>query len=111
MTDDKLDPRLRDEVARAEHSGDLQRRLPVIIELLASGARGDQDETVPFDDQEGPAERSLRQRLAGIGVSNVQRLPLANALVAEVTVKQLREIAADPSVKRIVSNASQRVAF
>jgi hypothetical protein len=90
MTSDKIDGRLRQEIERIERSGTI-RTLSVIVET------------------EGTDTEPLRQRMEEMGVTGVARLVLAAGIVADLTPAQVRAIAADTTVKRIIWNAVDKV--
>lgn len=106
MTNEKIEPRLRAEMERLEQSDAPARTLSVIVESMGGHADA--------VDETGAAPAGVarvRKRLERLGAADVQELTLVNGVVASLTVAQIRELAGDPAVKRLVSNASERVVF
>jgi hypothetical protein len=91
MSTDKIEPRLRQEIDRLERAGSAAPALSVIVEPTAASTE------------------TLRQRMAALGVTEMDQLVLAAGIVADLTVAQIRALADDPAVKRIIWNAVQKV--
>jgi hypothetical protein len=91
MSTDKIEARLRQEIDRLERAGSPIRTLSVIVEPAAAS-------TEP-----------LRQRMTDLGVTGMDQLVLAAGIVADLTVPQIRTLAADADVKRIIWNAVEKV--
>jgi hypothetical protein len=108
MSTEKIDPRLLEEIEKLERSGASSRKLAVIVEPAAAAAPGAQNiDALERGVQD--ANAVLRQRLAQMGVTEVQQLTLAQALVADLTPPQIRTLASDPLVKRLLWNVAARV--
>jgi hypothetical protein len=90
MSTDKIEARLRREIEGLERAGSSNLTLSVIVEPAG-------------------AIEPLRERMTDIGVAAMDQLILAAAIVADVTVAQIRTLADDPAVKRIIWNATEKV--
>jgi len=109
MSKEKIDAKLQQEIERLERSGTSTQRLPVIIEHGDSGnVTGDRDMAV-MERQVRAAQAPLLKRLGDIGAGNVQQMILANAVSADLTPDQIRSMASEPAVKRIIWNVAERV--
>ena len=110
---DKIDPKLRAEIKRLEEAGRTDGRLSVIVEHTATvvapadaqGAAG----MSALDARVEEVQQGLRNRLTTLGIQGVRRVPLTNALAADLTPAQIREIAADAEVKRLLWNVAEKV--
>ena len=108
MSTEKIDEKLRQEIARLERSGTSAQRLPVIIEHGDSANVTGRD-IGAMETQVRAAQAPLLKRLDDIGAGNVQQMVLANAVSADLTPDQIRTMASEPAVKRIVWNVAERV--
>jgi len=109
MSTQKIDDKLRNEIERLERSGGPAQRLPVIIEHGVSGGPPREGDRKALEEQVRTAQQPLLKRLADMGISDVQQMTLANAVSAELSPAQIREIAAEPAVKRVIWNIAERV--
>jgi hypothetical protein len=109
MSTEKIDAKLRQEIERLERSGTSAQRLPVIIEQGDSGNVTGARDVAAMEKQVRAAQGPLLKRLGDMGVRNVQQLILANAVAADLTPDQIRDIASEPAVKRIIWNVAERV--
>ena len=91
MSTDKIEARLRREIEELERAGASTLTLSVIVEPA------------------GPSTEPIRQRMTDMGVAAMDQLILATSVVADTTAAQIRTLADDPAVKRIVWNATERV--
>jgi hypothetical protein len=105
MMEEKLEPRLAEEVRRAAEAGSPNRRIPVIIEHVraASAAGGDRGTGRAALEREvrelqGPMVERLRELGAG---ATVRQHVLANAVSAELTPSGIAEMAKYPDVRLI----------
>jgi hypothetical protein len=105
---DKIDPRLRKELERLERRGATAERVPVIIRPTADPPSS-ADTLDAMSRAAGETHAPVRERLAGMGVTDVQDMTLANALTTTLTPPQVRELAADPLIQRILWNIVERV--
>lgn len=113
MTEAKIDPRLREEMERAEAAGDAARPISVVI-AHAGTTSGAQEvsglDYAALERRVQAAHRGLRARLAELGAAaEVRQITLANALEARLTPAQIRAIADHPDVGTIVLNREERV--
>jgi hypothetical protein len=86
----------------AEDAGDP--RVLVIVAQQAPAATPGEKERIDFDilDERGmDLQRGILDQLGRMGVREVRRLRLANAVVAELTREQILELAKRPDVRRI----------
>jgi hypothetical protein len=110
MWTQKIDRRLREEIDRLEQTGASEQMLSVIIEAATAAAMA-----VPRTDVNAvetdvqTAQAPLRQRLADMGVTGIEQMTLANALVARLTPAHVRALASDPAVKRMLWNVAENV--
>lgn len=110
---EKIEPRLLREIARLESVGQLDLKIPILIQLVHDLGPLAQREA-PLDEAEEArlqvSHRDLLNRLAEMGVGDdLQRLELANALETHLTPAQIHEIASHPDVKRIIWNREELV--
>jgi hypothetical protein len=111
---ERIEPRLLQEIARLEAAGQQEVPIPIIIQFA-----GDLGPLAPPDVQahdevgktRAQADRQdLLQRLAAMGdARNLQYLVLANAVETRLATAQIREIAGHPDVKLILWNREERV--
>jgi hypothetical protein len=109
---DKIDPKLRAEMDRIERTGESDRTIPIIIEHASDRRVADEAEAgdlSALDERVRAGQSALRARLSKMGAKDVQQMTLANAIAARLTPAQIRELASDRDVKRILWNAAERV--
>jgi hypothetical protein len=109
---DKIDPKLKAEMDRVERSGEPNRTLPIIIEHTSDRRIADDGEAgdlSALDERVRAGQSALRARLTKMGAQDVQQMTLANAISARLTPAQIRELASDRDVKRILWNVAERV--
>jgi len=115
MVVEKIEPRLLDEIRSVETSGQLEYRIPVIIQLdRGQVARSDSSAEKGYEaveEQVRSQQQLVRQHLADLGAGGVRQITLANALETELTPAQIRAVSSDAQVKRIVLNREDRVAI
>jgi hypothetical protein len=103
--EEKLDPRLAEEIRRVAQSGSPTRRIPVIIEHVKAasaigGERGMGRAALEREVRElqGPIVERLRELGAG---ATIRQHVLANAVSAELTPEGIAEMAKHPDVRLI----------
>jgi hypothetical protein len=103
----KVDPAVQREMTAGE--GDAAtRRVPVILQIATSEGASADPATRARGQEEALA--AVRQTLVALGAAGQgEWLALASGLAIELTPAQIRGIAADPRVKRVVSNRPRRV--
>jgi hypothetical protein len=110
MTDqDEMEQRLLDDVKEAAERGEGARALPVLIVLAST------DGASPPSLQE--RERRLAKEIDRLSKElarhgrkpSMKPLALSNAIATELTPDEMRRVAADPAVKQLLSNRSERV--
>jgi hypothetical protein len=109
MSTQKIDLRLREEIERLEQSGASGQRLPVIVEPEDVGGEPVEGDTDELEHHVHAANTLLLRRLAHMGITDAQPMTLARAVVADLTPAQIRALAADSAVKRLLWNVSTRV--
>jgi hypothetical protein len=111
MPDDKIDRKLQAEMERLEKTGRSDQRLTVLIEHAASIEPGGQgaEGISAVEERIRAAQQKLRTRLTKMGAQQVRQMSLSNALVADLTPAQIREIASDGDVKRLLWNVPEKV--
>jgi hypothetical protein len=105
MADEKLDPRLADELQRVAEAGSPARRIPVIIEhvKVASPTGGERGAGLAALEREvRELQRPIVERLRELGAGATARQHiLANAVSAELTPSEIAEMAKHPDVRLI----------
>jgi hypothetical protein len=97
---DKIDAKLRAEMDRLEAARQAEQAIAVVIEPAANKA-----DRAAVD----RAREEIRKRLEQMGAKDVRELALTSALVALLTPRQIRTIAADRAVQRIFWDAPEKV--
>ena len=99
----RIDPALADELRRARAEGRTDTAIPVAIEhrspLVAQGV-----DLADLEARSAELQAALLGRLHDLGVHDIKRTPLANALFAELTPAQIEAIAAHPDVRIVRLN-------
>lgn len=105
MADQKLEPRLAEELSRVANSGSPGRPIPVIIEhvQVVSPAGGERGAGLAALEREvHELQRPIVQRLRELGAAEtVRQHVLANAVSAELTPIGINEMAQHPDVRLI----------
>jgi hypothetical protein len=108
MADPRLEPRLERELARLEAAGQESALVQVVIEHARRATASTPDE--PGGDPREQAARLAKQsyvlgpimaRLTALGAREFSPLPLATAVSAALTARQVRAIAAHPDVRLV----------
>jgi hypothetical protein len=108
MADPRLEPRLERELARFEAAGQESALVQVVIEHARPAAAAPDE---PGGDSREQATRLAEQsyvllapimaRLTALGAREFSPLPLATAVSAALTARQVRAIAAHPDVRLV----------
>ena len=114
MPDQKIEPRLAQEIERVESAGQPERAIPVIIEHVQAltiptggSARG---QLAALDRQVSHLQAGIVARLSELGsTGELHQATLANALSTSLTPAQIRQIAAHGDVKLIRLNREEQV--
>jgi len=105
MAEEKLDPRLADELKRVVQAGSPTRPIPVIIEHVktASPADGERGAGLAALEREvSKLQRPMVERLRELGAgATIRQHILANAVSAEPTPTEIAEMAKRPDVRLI----------
>jgi len=109
MSSEKIDSKLRAEVERLEQAGASEKRLSVIIEPAGAGVESQGEDIDTLGERVKASQATLQKRLADLGITDAKPMTLANALVAELTPAQIRRLASDAAVKRILWNVAEKV--
>ncbi|MCL4848413.1 MAG: hypothetical protein KJ066_17860 [Acidobacteria bacterium] len=111
MTTDRrpnVDPVVYEEMARAEAAG-ADATVSVVLVLAIPDEGATPRDLADLERRQQPVVERLRARLAELGVAGPGTpLPLAGGLAVDLTPAQVEALAADPLVKRIVSNRQVR---
>ena len=109
MADPRLEPRLERELTRLEAAGQESALVQVVIEHARPAAASTPDK--PGGDPREQAARLAEQsyvllapimaRLTALGAREFSPLPLATAVSAALTARQVRAIAAHPDVRLV----------
>ena len=105
MDGEKLEPRLEQELARAEAAGLADQPIPVLIELdpqvraISGGER--KAALTDLEQRTVTMQKALLEHLAKLKAQNVQRSSLVNAVSAELTPEQIRMVAARGDVRMV----------
>jgi hypothetical protein len=109
MSADKIDPRLLEEMARAERDAPQPSEIPVLIQLTPI-LTPEESGLLALEQRVQNAQRGVRSKLTELGAAQSMRsLALANAIEAHLAPAGIREIAAFPEVTRILWNRAERV--
>ena len=114
MADPRLEPRLERELARLEAAGQESAPVQVVIEHAQPAAASTFDEPAAGEPRGDPREQAARlaeqsyvllapimARLTALGAREFSPLPLATAVSAALTARQVRAIAAHPDVRLV----------
>jgi len=114
MADPRLEPRLERELARLEAAGQESALVQVVIEHARPAAASTPDEPAAGEPGGDPREQAARlaeqsyvllapimARLTALGAREFSPLPLATAVSAALTARQVRAIAAHPDVRLV----------
>ncbi|HEV8523726.1 MAG TPA: hypothetical protein VGQ71_04445 [Terriglobales bacterium] len=108
----KIEPRLEEEIRRMEQAGQTDREIPVILELTSRAPAG-QPEVVDFSDlqrQVRAQQQGVVRRLGDLGVKReIRQMTLSNSVETRLTAAQIRQVAGDEEVKRIILNRAEQV--
>ncbi len=113
MCEDDIEPRLREEIQRAEAGKRPDEAIAVIIKKagdISEVVDGDTDMQA-LDKRVWAAQQGLRDRLAELGVTDVRQITLSNALEVALAPAQIREMARHPEVEQILFDREDRVAI
>lgn len=115
MSDQRIEPRLRQELRRGEGGRDPARRIPVLIELVRTveipPVADPGERLAELESQTRELQRGIVTRLGELGVreGEIHRFSLGNALAVVLTPAQIAEIARHPDVKLVRWNRADRV--
>lgn len=103
-----VDPLVHEEMEKAEATG-AGATVPVVLVLELPDTGEPPDDLGSLERRLRPGVERLRARFAELGVAGEgDVLPLAGGVAIDLTPAQVRALAADPLVKRIVSNRQVR---
>lgn len=108
MSNDKIQPALRDEMARLRSSGARDARVPVIVSIAGIDS-GRLRDVASLEAEVRRVQAPAAARLADLGVRDFAPLTLANAIEATLTIDQIEAMASEASVVAIVWNRLERV--
>ncbi len=114
MANEKIEPRLLEEIRRVETAGQPDRRIPVIIEhvrqISIEREEGRRMEYGALEERMRAEQQGIRKRLSELGVTNdVRQMALANALEVRLTPAQIKEMAGHSDVRLIILNREEQV--
>jgi len=101
MANPKLEPRLQEQLRSVEALGETTRRLPVLIEVFSTDVLEPPMDYERMKDRAETVQKGVVDALAGFGATHVRPLVLANGIGAQITPRQIREIANRPDVRMI----------
>jgi hypothetical protein len=108
MSSDKIEPRLREEMARMESTGGGDALTSVIIQVRTYD-RPSKDYP-GMQTQVDMQQKSVKERLRELGVQgDIRSLVLSNSIEANLTPSQIRAISDHEDVKSIILNRADRV--
>lgn len=107
----KIESRLAGEMQRAEEAGQMDQRIPVLIQI--TGAEHPQPSNfADLERQVASRQRSVRELLMTlVAPGEVHALILSNSLETSLTPGQILRIAAHEDVRSIVWNRAEQVAM
>ena len=116
MANEKIEPRLQEELRRIEAAGQADREISVVIEVR-SGPEGAPGESRRVEMDYAELERRARlqqqgicERLSEIGVTaDIHPMPLSNSVEVRLTPAQIRQMGGHKDVKLIVLNREEQV--
>jgi hypothetical protein len=101
MANPKLEPRLQEQLKSVEALGETTRRLAVMIEVLSPDVIEPPIDYETMRERAEAVQKGVLDALAALGATQVRQLVLANGISAELTARQIREIAERPDVRLI----------
>jgi hypothetical protein len=101
MANPKLEPRLQEQLKSVEALGETTRRLPVLIEVLTPDVPEPATDYETMRERAEAVQKGVVDALAALGATDVRQLVLANGISAQLTAREIREIADRPDVRLI----------